>query len=56
VPAARADDRVAVFKWQRNRNGTFTYWGVASDFMLGAGRNSVDVWKVTMPAPPRPRS
>jgi hypothetical protein len=45
-----------VFKWQRNRNGTFTYWGVAGDFMLGAGRNSVDVWKVTMPAPPRPGS
>jgi hypothetical protein len=35
-----------VFKWQRNRNGTFTYWGVAGDFALGAGRNSVDVWKV----------
>ena len=44
-----------VFKWQRNRNGTFTYWGVAGDFALGAGRNSVDVWKVTMPAPPRPQ-
>jgi hypothetical protein len=44
-----------VFKWQRNRNGTFTYWGVAGDFALGAGRNAVDVWKVTMPAPPRPR-
>lgn len=30
-------------------------WGVAGDFVLGAGRNSVDVWKVTMPPPPRPQ-
>jgi hypothetical protein len=44
-----------VFKWQRNANGTYTYWGVAGDFMVGAGRNSVEVWKVTMPAPPKPR-
>jgi hypothetical protein len=44
-----------VFKWQQNPNGTFTYWGVAGDFALGAGRNSVEVWKVTLPAPPPPR-
>jgi hypothetical protein len=44
-----------VFKWQRNANGTYTYWGVSGDFALGAGRNSVEVWKVTMPAPPAPR-
>jgi hypothetical protein len=44
-----------VFKWQRNENGTYTYWGVSGDFMVGAGRNSVEVWKVTMPAPPKPR-
>jgi hypothetical protein len=53
---ANANEWVShVFKWQRNRNGTFTYWGVAGDFVLGAGRNAVDVWKVTMPAPPRPQ-
>jgi hypothetical protein len=44
-----------VFKWQKNANGTFTYWGASGDFMVGAGRNSVEVWKVTMPAPPKPR-
>jgi hypothetical protein len=53
---ANANEWVShVFKWQHNRNGTFTYWGVAGDFLLGAGRNAVDVWKVTMPAPPRPQ-
>jgi len=53
---ANANEWVShVFKWQRNLNGTYTYWGVAGDFALGAGRNSVEVWKVTMPAPPRPR-
>jgi hypothetical protein len=53
---ANANEWVShVFKWQRNENGTYTYWGVAGDFALGAGRNTVEVWKVTMPAPPRPR-
>jgi hypothetical protein len=43
----------AVFKYQNNGNGTFTYWGATGDFNLGtAGRNAVDVWKVTLPAPP----
>ena len=44
-----------VFKTQKNPNGTFTYWGVAADFALGAGRNAVEVYKVTLPAPPKPR-
>jgi hypothetical protein len=45
----------AVFKMQENADGTFTYWGATGDFNLGtAGRNAVDVWKVTLPAPPRP--
>jgi hypothetical protein len=44
-----------VFKAQRNRDGTWTYWGAAADFNLGErGRNAIDVWKVTLPAPPRP--
>jgi hypothetical protein len=43
-----------VFKVDRNRNGTFTYWGATGDFQLaGEGRNAIDVYKVTLPAPPR---
>ena len=42
----------AVFKMQRNPDGTFTYWGATGDFNLGtAGRNAVDVYRVTLPAP-----
>jgi hypothetical protein len=43
-----------VFDVQRNRNGTFTYRGATGDFQLaGAGRNAIDVYKVTLPPPPR---
>ncbi len=45
----------AVFKVKRNPNGTFTYWGATGDFNLGAaGRSAIDIYKVTLPAPPRP--
>ena len=45
-----------VFKVEQNPDGSFTYWGAAADFALGdAGRNAVDVYKVTLPAPPKPR-
>jgi hypothetical protein len=45
-----------VFKSRRNADGTWTYWGAAADFNLGErGRNAIDIWKVTLPAPPRPR-
>jgi hypothetical protein len=45
-----------VFKYQRNADGTFTYWGATGDFNLAeSGRSAVDVWKVTLPAPPRPQ-
>jgi len=45
----------AVFKVRRNHNGTFTYWGATGDFNLGlAGRSAIDIYKVTLPAPPRP--
>ncbi len=56
IPAS-ADQWVShIFKVERNANGSFTYYGVASDFALGsAGRNSVEVYKVTLPAPPTPR-
>ncbi len=51
-----ADEWVShVFKVERNADGTFTYFGAASDFAVGdAGRNSVEVYKVTLPPPPAP--
>ena len=40
----------------RTPNGTFTYYGATGDFSLGeAGRNTIDVYQVTLPAPPKPR-
>ncbi len=46
----------AIFKVQPNPNGTFTYYGATGDFSLGeAGRNTIDVYSVTLPAPPKPR-
>ncbi|HEV2814960.1 MAG TPA: hypothetical protein VGW10_17015 [Solirubrobacteraceae bacterium] len=45
----------AIFKAQENPNGTFTYWGAATDFNIGeSGRNSIDIYRVTLPAPPLP--
>ncbi|MGH3442231.1 MAG: LPXTG cell wall anchor domain-containing protein [Nitriliruptorales bacterium] len=42
----------AVFKMEENDDGTFTYWGATGDFNIGlAGRNAVDVYRVTLPAP-----
>ena len=46
-----------VFKVQQNPDGSFTYWGATGDFALGdAGRNAIDIYKVTLPAPPKPRT
>ena len=46
-----------VFKAQKNPDGTWTYWGATGDFNLGlAGRSAIDVWKATLPAPPKPRT
>jgi hypothetical protein len=43
----------AVFKVQQNGNGTYTYWGATGDFFIdGTGRSAIDVYKVTLPAPP----
>ena len=45
-----------VFKYQQNLDGTWTYWGATGDFNIAEnGRSAVDVWKVTLPAPPAPR-
>ena len=42
----------AIFKAERNADGTYTYWGATGDFALsGTGRNAIDVYKVTLPAP-----
>jgi hypothetical protein len=42
-----------VFKVEENANCTFTYWGATGDFNIGAaGRNAIDIYKVTLPAPP----
>jgi hypothetical protein len=44
-----------VFKVERNADGSFTYWGATGDFALGdAGRNAIDIYKATLPAPPKP--
>ena len=44
-----------VFKVERNPDGTFTYWGATGDFALGdSGRNAIDIYKVTLPPPPKP--
>ncbi len=44
-----------VFKVERNGDGSFTYWGATGDFALGdAGRNAIDIYKATLPPPPKP--
>ncbi len=41
-----------VFRTEDNGDGTFTYFGATGDFLLGNdGRNTIDVYKVTLPAP-----
>jgi hypothetical protein len=42
-----------VFRVDPNPDCTFTYWGATGDFSLGAaGRSAIDIYKVTLPAPP----
>ena len=42
-----------VFKVDQNADGSFTYYGATGDFNLAErGRNTIDVWKVTLPPPP----
>jgi hypothetical protein len=44
-----------VFKVERNRDGSFNYYGATGDFNIGAGgRNAIDVYKVRLPGPPTP--
>ncbi len=53
---ANANEWVShIFKMRRNGDGSFTYFGAAGDFNLGeSGRNAIDIYKVTLPAPPKP--
>jgi hypothetical protein len=55
LPANTNEWSSAIFKSQRNADGTETYWGATGDFNLGeAGRNTIDIYKVTLPPAPRP--
>jgi hypothetical protein len=41
-----------IFRVDENDDGTFTYFGATGDFNFGtAGRNTIDVYKVTLPEP-----
>ena len=56
IPSNGNDWTSAVFRVQSNPDGTFTYYGASGDFAVGdGGRNSIEVWRVTLPAPPAPR-
>jgi hypothetical protein len=45
-----------VFDYEKNGDGTYTYWGATGDFNLGlAGRSAIDVYETTLPPPPKPR-
>ncbi len=56
TPAAANTWTSAIFKVERNADGTFTYYGATGDGIVpGSGRGAIDVYKVTLPAPPQPR-
>ena len=45
----------AIWKVDKNADGSFTYWGAAGDFYVGdGGRGTMDLYKVTLPPPPTP--
>jgi hypothetical protein len=53
LPANNNEWVSAIFRTRRNANGSYTYWGATGDFNLGeAGRDSIDVFRVTLPPPP----
>ena len=57
IPANANTWTSAVFKVQRNGNGTYTYWGATGDFFVdGSGRSAIDLYKVTLPPPPQSTS
>jgi hypothetical protein len=55
IPAGANQWVSHIFKAQQNPDGTFTYFGAAGDFRVSeGGRNTIDVYRVTLPAPPTP--
>jgi len=43
-----------IFKTEKNADGSTTYYGATGEFNLGeAGRNAIDVYKVTLPPAPK---
>jgi hypothetical protein len=54
IPTGANEWVSAIFKVRENANGTYTYWGATGDFTISHGRNAIDVYKVTLPAPPKP--
>jgi hypothetical protein len=54
IPTGANEWVSAIFKVRKNENGTYTYWGATGDFFISHGRNAIDIYKVTLPAPPRP--
>ena len=45
----------AIWKVDKNADGSFTYWGATGDFYVGdGGRGTMDLYKVTLPPPPTP--
>jgi hypothetical protein len=45
----------AIFKVERNADGSFIYYGATGDGILpGTGRGAIDIFKVTLPGPPTP--
>jgi hypothetical protein len=54
IPTGANEWVSAIFKVRNNGDGTYTYWGATGDFTISHGRNAIDIYKVTLPAPPRP--
>ena len=53
LPANANEWVSAIFRMQRNANGSYTYWGATGDFNLAeAGRDAIDIYRVTLPPPP----
>lgn len=55
IPAQANTWTSAIFKVESNPDGSFTYYGATGDGIVpGSGRSTIDVFKVTLPAPPKP--
>ncbi|MDQ3936230.1 MAG: hypothetical protein M3340_16545, partial [Actinomycetota bacterium] len=53
IPANANQWVSAIWKVDRNPDGSFTYWGATGDFYIGdGGRGTVDLYRVTIKRPP----